>query len=157
MHQTTVRFGRDLWQALEREAAAAGVSVAQFVRESAVARLAQNAAGRALPPQEPYVPVAEARSRAARADAAEITLDSAAVWSQSQQARLRSRELRDQVTTARTARTADAHRAQTASARSGRTADADAERTADADAERAGQPRRRRANQLVASDKRPPA
>jgi hypothetical protein len=140
MHQTTVRFGRDLWYALEREAAAAGVSVAQFVRESAVARLAQNAAQRALAPHDPFGPVAEARSRAAREDAAEIVLDSAAVWSQSQQARLRSRELRDQADTARRARSDEAGR----------------ERMARAGHERAGA-RRRRAAQLVASDKRPPA
>jgi hypothetical protein len=108
MHQTTVRFGRDLWRELESEAAAAGVSVAQFVRESAVARLAQNALQRAQAPQEPLVAVAEIRSRAARADAAEIALDSAAVWSQSQQARSRSRELRDEAETARQARRAAA-------------------------------------------------
>jgi hypothetical protein len=141
MHQTTVRFGRDLWYTLEREAAAAGVSVAQFVRESAVARLAQNAAQQALAPHDPLGPVAAARSRAAREDAAEIVLDSAAVWSQSQQARLRSRELRDQAETSRRARSAEAGR----------------ERTAEAGLERAGQARRRRAAQLVASDKRPPA
>jgi hypothetical protein len=113
MHQTTVRFGKDLWQALEHEAAAAGISVAQFVRESAVARLAQIALLQAEPPLGPIDAVAAARSRAARADAAEIALDSAAVWSQSQQARSRSRELRDEAETARRARhdaAAAAHR-----------------------------------------------
>lgn len=40
MHQTTVRFGPDLWQALEQEAQRLGVSVAQYVRDSALARLA---------------------------------------------------------------------------------------------------------------------
>ena len=39
MHQTTVRFGADLWDALDHECAELGVSVAQFVRESALARL----------------------------------------------------------------------------------------------------------------------
>jgi hypothetical protein len=39
MHQTTVRFGSDLWEALEREATRLGVSVAQYVREAALARL----------------------------------------------------------------------------------------------------------------------
>jgi hypothetical protein len=108
MHQTTVRFGRDLWQALEREALAAGVSVAQFVREAAVARLAQNAAERAPLPPGHLGSGAEARSRAARADAEEIVLDSAAVWAQSQQARSRSRELRDQSKEARLTRSAEA-------------------------------------------------
>jgi hypothetical protein len=149
MHQTTVRFGRDLWRELESEAAAAGVSVAQFVRESAVARLAQNALQRAQAPQEPLVAVAEIRSRAARADAAEIALDSAAVWSQSQQARLRSRQLRDEAEAARRARSAEPGGEQTRAASRARSAEAGRERDVQA--------RSRRSAQLVASDKRPPA
>jgi hypothetical protein len=39
MHQTTVRFGPDLWEALEEECAELGVSVAQFVRDAALTRL----------------------------------------------------------------------------------------------------------------------
>ena len=45
MHQTTVRFGPDLWQALEQECSRLGVSAAQYLREAALARLAY-AAGR---------------------------------------------------------------------------------------------------------------
>ena len=45
MHQTTVRFGPDLWEALEQECALLGVSVAQYIRESALTRLVY-AAGR---------------------------------------------------------------------------------------------------------------
>ena len=45
MHQTTVRFGSDLWADLEREADLVGVSVAQFVRDAAAARV-HYAAGR---------------------------------------------------------------------------------------------------------------
>jgi hypothetical protein len=44
MHQTTVRFGGDLWNALVEEADRSGVSVAQYVREAAVARLARSEA-----------------------------------------------------------------------------------------------------------------
>ena len=40
MRATTVRFGEDLWQMLEREAAGSGVSAAQFVREATILRLA---------------------------------------------------------------------------------------------------------------------
>jgi hypothetical protein len=40
MHQTTVRFGRDLWRVLEQEAERLGVSAAQYVREATLARLA---------------------------------------------------------------------------------------------------------------------
>jgi hypothetical protein len=46
MHQTTVRFGEDLWEALEQECDRVGLSVAQFVREAALARLAYAAAKR---------------------------------------------------------------------------------------------------------------
>ena len=40
MRATTVRFGDDLWEMLEREASASGVSAAQFVREATILRLA---------------------------------------------------------------------------------------------------------------------
>lgn len=49
MHQTTVRFGSDLWAALEQESRAVGVSVAQYVREAALARLAYTAGRRGDP------------------------------------------------------------------------------------------------------------
>jgi hypothetical protein len=45
MHQTTVRFGPELWEALELECKRLGVSVAQYVREAALTRLVY-AAGR---------------------------------------------------------------------------------------------------------------
>lgn len=40
MHQTTLRFSPDLWASLEAESGRLGVSVAQFVRDAAVTRLA---------------------------------------------------------------------------------------------------------------------
>ncbi len=40
MHATTVRFTDDLWDLLEAEAARQGVSVAQFVRDAALVRVA---------------------------------------------------------------------------------------------------------------------
>lgn len=39
MRATTVRFGDDLWDLLEAEAATQGISAAQFVRDSAIMRL----------------------------------------------------------------------------------------------------------------------
>ena len=45
MHQTTIRFSPDLWDSMEEECSTLGVSVAQFLREAALARLAY-AAGR---------------------------------------------------------------------------------------------------------------
>ncbi|MGX6450088.1 ribbon-helix-helix domain-containing protein, partial [Patulibacter sp. S7RM1-6] len=50
MHQTTIRFGNDLWEALAAAAQREGVSVAQYVREAAVARLAQAEQRGAAPP-----------------------------------------------------------------------------------------------------------
>ena len=40
MHATTVRFSDDLWELLEQEALGTGVSVAQFVRDAALLRVA---------------------------------------------------------------------------------------------------------------------
>jgi hypothetical protein len=44
MHQTTIRFGSELWSELEAAADAAGTSIAQYVREAAVMRLARGPA-----------------------------------------------------------------------------------------------------------------
>ncbi len=52
MHQTTLRFGADLWDALDAESAVQGVSVAQFVREAALARLMYLAGRRGDPAYE---------------------------------------------------------------------------------------------------------
>jgi GAF domain len=40
MRATTVRFSEDLWSLLEREAAAQGVSAAQFIRDATILRVA---------------------------------------------------------------------------------------------------------------------
>jgi hypothetical protein len=40
MRATTIRFPNDLWDQLEREARKQGVSVAQYVREAALYRVA---------------------------------------------------------------------------------------------------------------------
>jgi hypothetical protein len=44
MKVTTIRFGGDVWRLLEGEAAFAGVSVSQYIREAALARAAASAA-----------------------------------------------------------------------------------------------------------------
>jgi hypothetical protein len=46
MRATTVRFGDDLWEMLERESARHGISAAQFVRDATILRIAFLAAGR---------------------------------------------------------------------------------------------------------------
>jgi hypothetical protein len=114
MHQTTVRFGADLWEALEREGERLGVSVAQYVREAALARLVYSAgkrgddefdlaleialgetggAARIPQPEGPLRLASEALSPRERADV--MTSDSAALWGQAQQARRRAAELRE--------------------------------------------------------------
>lgn len=42
MHQTTIRFGSELWEKLEHAAEDGGISVAQYVREAAIERLARS-------------------------------------------------------------------------------------------------------------------
>lgn len=87
MHQTTIRFGSELWDALAHAAAADGISVAQFVREAAVERLARSGA-----------PVPQAltdRAAAGRLEAVGQGESSAAVWAQSRLARARAAELRE--------------------------------------------------------------
>jgi hypothetical protein len=43
MRATTIRFPNDLWEQLEREAAKQGISVAQYVRDAALYRVAFSA------------------------------------------------------------------------------------------------------------------
>jgi hypothetical protein len=102
MHQTTVRFGKDLWEALELEAEAAGVSVAQFIREAAVARLGYAAARRGDPNWDRTMgtlgappPSTDAALRAAESRAIAQLEESSAVLAQSRQARLHAQALRE--------------------------------------------------------------
>lgn len=110
MHQTTLRFPEDLWRFLEEEAKSLGVSVAQYVREAALARAAYDAGRRGEPI---FVDPAVIRSgvslssiggperrpaphERAIASARETTTDSSAVWAQARLVRRRSAQLREQ-------------------------------------------------------------
>jgi hypothetical protein len=62
MHQTTVRFGPDLWQAMESECARLGVSAAQYLREAALARLAYTGGRAGFPAYEIALAKAQAGS-----------------------------------------------------------------------------------------------
>lgn len=117
MHQTTVRFGPDLWEALEVECARLGVSAAQYMRESVLARLVYTAgrtgagdayetalvaAGAApLPARAAVVAGVEAAPAAtaletAHAATVSTALDVSAVGAQGELARARAREIRRQ-------------------------------------------------------------
>ena len=118
MHQTTVRFGPDLWEALEVECARLGVSVAQYLRESALARLAYTAGRRG---EEDYeyalagasvttAPVgregagaplrmmgAQLESAEQRDAASAVTAQSELIWRRAREVRARSAEVRGRV------------------------------------------------------------
>jgi hypothetical protein len=121
MHQTTVRFGPDLWQAMERECARLGVSAAQYLREAALARLAYTGGRAGFPAYELALTRAEAGGDVAESRestyprpgessgpntvsaATETMTDSSAVIAQSRQARAQAREVRRHSAELRTA------------------------------------------------------
>jgi hypothetical protein len=104
MHQTTLRFAPDLWMALSAEAERAGVSVAQYVREAALARIAYTAgtrgdaeyeaALRAIGGHPATGELESRRSRGAIERSEQQIEGSAALWAQSRLARERAHELR---------------------------------------------------------------
>jgi hypothetical protein len=115
MHQTTVRFGVDLWEALEETAERLGISVAQYIREATLARLAYNAGreqaadlgaplerllapeaadGVGAVPASGVDPGAQAPADSAKRLSETYRAESAAVWAQSRLARERARQLR---------------------------------------------------------------
>lgn len=89
MHQTTIRFGRELWQQLETAAEEGGVSVAQYVREAAIERLVRSGA------------LAGPDSAAPR-DSASVLGGSSALTAQGRLVTSRSRKLRDEAQLGRT-------------------------------------------------------
>lgn len=91
MHQTTIRFGGELWESLQEAAGSGGVSVAQYVREAAIARVAFEA-GRA---NERAMRHAIETAKLSRERAAWLADESEAVQRQSELAQRRARSLRD--------------------------------------------------------------
>jgi predicted DNA-binding protein len=101
-HQTTIRFTKELWIALEHAAARRGVSVAQYVREAARARLGEDAAD-----DMPEL-TRQSQADAARQSAFEHSFaqaeSTAALWQQGRLARERAQMLRDDARRARARR-----------------------------------------------------
>jgi hypothetical protein len=126
MHQTTVRFAPELWEQLEIEARRSGVSVAHFVREAALARLAY-AAGRRAEPNNPFAWAdLDPSGRLARLVEQHLE-DSAAVHAQAKQARRHAQELRDSAAAVRGVKTAAARLEKTAEAQGDEPAEAQRE------------------------------
>jgi hypothetical protein len=113
MHQTTVRFGPDLWEALEAECSRLGMSAAQYIRESALARLAYAAGqrpgedhgeaveamvapGAASTPGDRAARSAEEQLAQAQLRTEDSTLEASAVLAQSSQVRARSAAIREE-------------------------------------------------------------
>ena len=90
MRATLVRFGPKLFEELKAEAEQSGVSIAQYVREAVVARIAYNAGRRGEPGYEP------GRKSPAVVETARIREEAAAVRAQSQQAAAQARRVRQQ-------------------------------------------------------------
>jgi hypothetical protein len=103
MHQTTLRFGPELWAQLEEAARRAGISIAQYVREAAVVRLTHGyrdaQAELADEEESPVAPQAAADEALLARAVSQREIDSSrALWNQSRQARARARQLREEVT-----------------------------------------------------------
>jgi hypothetical protein len=95
MHQTTIRFTRDVWQQVDRAARREGVSAAEFVRNATLWTLAYEAGRRERQPA-PALPAGDAvgarerekaaassvRTGAALLEAADVRDGAAAVWAQ---------------------------------------------------------------------------
>ena len=117
MHQTTVRFGPDLWDAMEVECARLGVSAAQYLREAALARLSYSSgrrgddeyevalvgagaqatpadAGVAVAAPVPGFHAAQRESTEQRDAASAVTAQSELVWRRAREVRAQSAELR---------------------------------------------------------------
>ena len=97
MHQTTVRFGPDLWGDIEAEARRAGVSVAQYVRDSAMMRVAYTRGRDGDPHYDAALAlVADDDPNREAADFSMGARREAAQRAESRQGRRRARAIRDQ-------------------------------------------------------------
>ena len=90
MRATLVRFGPELFEELRAEAARTGVSVAEYVREAVVARMAYSAGRRGDPG---YAEATRVAAACVRADAGRVREESRAVRAENQQARGQARKV----------------------------------------------------------------
>ncbi len=95
-HQTTLRFTEEMWGELEHAAAGLGVSIAQYVRDAARARLAGEAQLPARAGDSGEAVMREVERRNAFEHSYEHVEHSAALWHQGRLARDRARLLREE-------------------------------------------------------------
>jgi hypothetical protein len=98
-HQTTIRFTKGLWVELEVAAARNGVSVAQYVRDAARARLGEEQRTLTQEPGEAILREVERQNAVERS--LEHVESSAALWEQGRLARERAKLLREESQTRR--------------------------------------------------------
>src|SRR3954453_3361008 len=90
MKATLVRFGPELYEDLRAEAQLAGVSIAEYVREAVVARMAYTAGRRG---DASYGQAAPTAAAAARAESVKVREESTAVRAEGRQALGQSRKV----------------------------------------------------------------
>src|SRR4051812_44184376 len=95
MQATLIRFGPELFAALKVEARNNGVSVAQYVREAVVARMAYTAGLRGDPSYH-LSRVSDGSSETLRTAAGRVRQDAARVRSESSAVRAESHQAKDQ-------------------------------------------------------------
>jgi hypothetical protein len=104
MHQTTVRFGPDLWDEIAVEAERAGVSVAQYVRDAALMRVSYTRGRDGDPHYQAALELVSAaysdndvfrESTAARHRSREVLEEALALISENRQAVRHGQELRE--------------------------------------------------------------
>ena len=95
MRATLVRFGPELYEELQAEAARSGVSIAQYVREAVVARMAYTAGLRGDPAYH-LSRVSDGSSENLRTAAGRVRQDAARVRSESSAVRAESHQAKDQ-------------------------------------------------------------
>jgi predicted DNA-binding protein len=94
MKATLVRFGPDLYEELREEAACSGVSIAQYVREAVLARMAYSAGRRG---DESYASATRQAAARIRAESGRVREESHALKAENRQARGQAEKVRERL------------------------------------------------------------
>jgi predicted DNA-binding protein len=91
MKATLVRFGPELYEELREEASRSGVSIAQYVREAVLARMAYSAGRRG---DETYASATRAAAARVRAESGRVREEAQALQAENAQARGHAEKVR---------------------------------------------------------------